>query len=208
MIACVLRSGGPYGPEHVWRLQAQAATFAPNEPFVCLSDVPVKGVTTVPLLHDWPGWWAKLELFRDDVFPDGARVLYADLDTTFVGPIERLLGRSETFIALANFYIRAKRQTVGGELGSGLMQWTAGQFGFLYDDFAALAPVVMQECGAFGDQLFLDQTVGERKYWQDVLPGAVVSYKLHCQTRVPQGASVACFHGQPKPWQVPELRAA
>lgn len=208
MIATVLRSGGPYRPEHVQRLGAQAQRYAPQEPFVCLSDVHVPDVETVPLRHGWPGWWAKLELFRAGAFPDGVRVFYADLDTTFVGRIDDVLTREEPFLALANFYRRAHRQTVGGELGSGLMQWTAGRLAHLYDGFAANAADIMAKCGDFGDQLFVDEAAGARAYWQDVLPGRVVSYKVHCRAAVPVGASVVCFHGKPKPWQVPELRAA
>lgn len=207
MIACVLKSGGVYRPEHVTRLRAQAATFAPDEPFMCLSDVDVPGVETVPLRHGWPGWWSKLELFRRDVFPAGARVLYADLDTSFIGPLERVLARAEAFLALANFYLRAKRQAVGGELGSGLMQWTAGNLSHLYDGFRANAAEIIAKCGAFGDQLFLDEAAGPRTYWQDVLPGDVVSYKVHCRgTVAPAGARVVCFHGQPKPWDIAPLR--
>lgn len=207
MIACVLRSGGAYRPEHVQRLAAQAARFAPGVPFVCLSDVDVPGVTVVPLQHDWPGWWSKLELFRDGAFPPGYRVLYMDLDTTIVGPIGELLRRPEPFIALANFYIRAGRQSVGGQLGSGLMAWTAGAAGHLYERFAWNPPAIMQDCGGYGDQLFIHNEVGERCYWQDILPGQVVSYKVHCERGVPASARIVCFHGKPRPWDVAELKA-
>jgi hypothetical protein len=45
--------------------------------FVCLSntDVPCE---RIPLEHNWPGWWSKIELFRPELFDD--RVLYLDLD--------------------------------------------------------------------------------------------------------------------------------
>lgn len=205
MIACVLRSGGIYKPEHVQRLAAQAEIAAPGEPFVCLSDVNVPGVPRVPLKHAWPGWWSKLELFRDGVFPKGQRVLYADLDTTFVGPLDEILSTRGWFVALSNFYIRAGRQSVGGPLGSGLMAWTAGTVGNLYERFAARPVDIMANCGGYGDQLFIHNEVGERRYWQDLLPGQVVSYKVHCEKGVPEEARVVCFHGKPKPWDVPEL---
>jgi hypothetical protein len=58
---------------------------------------------------------------------------------------------------------------------------------------------------------------GKAARWQDVLPGQVVSYKIHVQLDpkkgkhignglVPAGTRVVCFHGQPRPWAVPELR--
>jgi hypothetical protein len=202
VIACVLRSGGAYKPEHVRRLQAQAAKFAPDVTFVCLSDVRVPGVMTWPLRHDWPGWWSKIELFRHSAFGVGARVLYLDLDTTIVGDLRPLLDRPEPFLALANFYVRAGRQTVGGELGSGLMQWTAGDMGHIYDRFAVNPDGIMANCGGYGDQLFIHNEAGERAYWQDVVPDAVVSYKVHCAKGVPESAKVVCYHGRPRPWEV------
>lgn len=195
MIACVLRMGGIYRPEHVQRLAKQAAQFAPREAFVCLSDVEVPGVVTVPLQHGWPGWWSKLELFRPGLWPKGARVFYADLDTTFVANLGGLLERPESFLALADF-------TRSG-LGSGLMQWTAGDQDHLYELFAARTKWAMDACGIYGDQRFIQDVSGSTvTYWQDVLPGQVVSYKVHCKRGVPKEAAVVCFHGKPKPWQV------
>lgn len=202
MIACVLKSGGAYRPEHVQRLSAQAAAFAPGEPFVCLSDVPVDGVARVPLQHDWRGWWSKIELFRPDVFPDGMRVLYADLDTTFLGLLDTLLARPEAFVMLSDFY-RPER------LASGLMLWTAGQQSSLYRRFAADPEPIMAACGVHGDQRFLEgERLGDATRWQDILPGQVVSYKVHCKSGVPEGSRVVCFHGKPKPWDVGELKVA
>lgn len=209
MIACVLRSGGIYRPEHVHRLAAQVRTYAPNQLLICLSDTEVPGVATVPLLHRWPGWWSKLELFRPGALPVGERVLYLDLDTTIVGPIDDLLDRTEPFLALADFYRRPPLVPQRG-LGSGLLMWTAGQQDGLYDDFAEAPLAHMEWCGHAGDQRFLERRrLPVTTFWEDVVPGQVVSYKVHCRERgVPHGARVVCFHGAPRPWQVQELGAA
>lgn len=201
MIACVLRSGGIYGPAHVQRLAAQARLVAPGERFVCLSDVAVPGIEIVPLAQRWPGWWAKLELFRPGAFADGTRVLYADLDTTFLGSLDGLLARTEPFLALADFYRRPPAVARRG-LGSGLMAWTAGTLGAVYEQFAADAVSAQRRCGFGGDQRFLEQTLGldAVTFWEDVVPGQVVSYKVHCRQGIPPEACVICFHGQPKPW--------
>lgn len=206
MIACVLRSGGIYRPEHVQRLAAQAAQWAPGEPFVCLSDMHVDGVETIALHRGWPGWWSKLELFRPGVVPDGTRVLYADLDTTFLGPVDGLLARPEPFLALADFYRRPPVVPKRG-LGSGLLQWTAGTHDDLYATFAADPDGWQRRCGFAGDQKFLELALGGARvtFWEDVAPGVVVSYKVHCRQGVPAGARVVCFHGRPKPWDVPDL---
>lgn len=209
MIACVLRSGGIYRPEHVQRLAAQVCLHAPDQLFVCLTDTAVPGVVTTPLLHRWPGWWSKLELFRPGVFPAGERVLYLDLDTTLVGPIDDLLARAEPFLALADFYRRPPVVPERG-LGSGLLMWTAGEQDSLYTEFATSPEAFMVWHGHGGDQRFIEQRrLTATTFWEDVVPGQVVSYKVHCRERgVPHGARVVCFHGPPKPWQVPDLQEA
>ena len=81
-----------YSPEWVYILKAmcERSTNAPFK-FVCLTNVPDKfdeTVETIPLLHNWRGWWSKLELFRSDLFEEGDRVFYLDLDSVIVGNIE------------------------------------------------------------------------------------------------------------------------
>lgn len=202
MIACVLKSGGIYRPEHVQRLAAQMRAAAPSEPFVCLSDVSVDGVTVMPLIHGWPGWWSKAELFRPDVFPAGERVLFADLDTLVVGDLADLLARREAFLALGDFYRRPPLQE-GRGLGSGLMRWTAGDQTELYVRFCVDAQNLMRRYARGGDQAFIERhRIEQVTFWEDVVPGQVVSYKVHCRQGVPASARVVCFHGTPKPWEI------
>ncbi|MBB6413742.1 hypothetical protein [Mesorhizobium sangaii] len=44
----------------------------------------VQGVELIPLRHGWPGWWAKMELFRPELRDDW---LVFDLDTSIVGSL-------------------------------------------------------------------------------------------------------------------------
>lgn len=200
MIACVLRSGGIYTPAHVRRLQAQCAAAAFGHPFVCLSDVPIPGVETRALVHGWPGWWAKLELFRPDVFNPGSRILYLDLDTTITGDLSDLLSQAAPFVALEDFYRRPPIVPFRG-IASGILQWTAGDRIDIFEDFAANADGIMRWAGRGGDQRVIERVMaGRATFWQDVTPGQVVSYKVHCRDGVPEGARVVCFHGRPKPW--------
>lgn len=60
----------------------------PNTDFICLSDVKIPGVYTLPLLHKWPGFWAKMELFSPAMKDD---FLFMDLDTVILGPIDDFL---------------------------------------------------------------------------------------------------------------------
>lgn len=212
MIACVLKTGGLYTADHVRELRAQCAIWAPGEAFGCLTDTQVPGILTHKLKHGWPGWWSKIELFRPAVFPDGLRILYLDLDTVVIGSLEAILARRERFLALEDFYRHPPEYARG--LGSGVMAWTAGDpmLTGWYQEFARDPETYMRACGYGGDQRYLETslTIGAAwsslTFWQDVVPAALVSYKVHCPGgKVPPGARVVCFHGRPKPWHVPAL---
>lgn len=195
---CVLRSGGEYGPEHVQWL----AKMVPG--LECISDVDVPGVPCIPLRHDWPGWWSKLELFRHDIPGD---LSYIDLDTVVLGDIAPIIAAANgKTTMLSDFYWPEKP-------ASGLMyiaqQDKAQVWGEWMRDPAGHmnAPVSR---GVIGDQGYLGKILPGVQRWQDVAPGSVVSYKAHCKQGVPDSATVVCFHGKPRPWDcgeewVPEL---
>lgn len=100
-VVCTMRTGGKgprtYTRDHALWLYRQCRRNVLNESweFVCFTDdadllanPPPGPFRAVPLEHDWPGWWAKLEMFRSDVWP--ARrpesVLALDLDTVIRHP--------------------------------------------------------------------------------------------------------------------------
>lgn len=194
MIVTVLRSGGDFRPEHVERLRLQCEIYAPDEPFVCLTDYPnVTGGR--PLIFEWSGWWSKME-----VFALLGPILYMDLDTTIVGDLAPLLevAHSMPFTALRDFNPHVR------EMGSGLMAWS-GDMRRVFLEFEADPDFHMAECttpAKWGDQGFIEPLTPNRAYWQDLLPDAVVSYKKHCMDGVPAGARVVCHHGPPRPWEV------
>jgi len=184
---CVLRSGGDYGPKHVQWLAKQVPGL------VCLSDVPIEGVETIPLLHDWPGWWAKIEMFRPDIEGD---ILYFDLDTVVTGSLGGFEGHDRS-IMLTDFYYPARP-------GSGLMYINQDDKVKVWAEWIAGPSAHMARCNTrehWGDQGFLRDVLPCDR-WQDVLPGQIVSYKAHCRNGLPKGANVVCFHGHPRPWQV------
>jgi len=192
-VACVLRSGGDFTPEYVHRLRAGVEQHLPNARFVCLSDVPE--VATHPLEHGWPGWWSKLELFRPGLLTGAT--LYLDLDTIITGDLTPLAQaiQPRRFVMLQDF-------TQPGRYGSGVMGWH-GDWSALYYAFAADPQHVMathRTGDRWGDQAFIaDRLNGRLATWQDAMPGAVVSYKVHGRT---PGARVVCFHGKPRPHEV------
>lgn len=194
-VACVLRSGGVYDAGWVARLRDGVGRhLARPHRFVCLSDCGVP-CERIPLRHDWPGWWAKLEAFRPDIL--GGSALFLDLDTLVVGDLEPLAQEIErsAFIALRDFY-----RPDG--LGSGVMAWRdQGKVSNLYRLFAEDAAEWMARLGARGDQGFLEE-IGWGAWTtrlQAALPGFAVSYKAdRCDKGVPLGAGLLCFHGKPK----------
>ncbi len=192
-IVTVLRSGGEFRPEHVERLRDQCARHAPGVPFVCVSDALVPGHT--PLRHDWPGWWSKIEAFRLR-----GPMLLVDLDTTICGDLAPLLDPPADWITLRDFNApRAPR-----EVASGLMFWRGDALD-LYETFRADPAQHMslnRTPQHWGDGGFIARHAEPPTFWQDVLPGAVVSWKKHCAGGVPAGARVVCFHGAPRPWEV------
>lgn len=153
---------------------------------MCLSDVPVEGVETIPLAHDWPGWFAKLEMFGPSLQGD---VLMMDLDTV----VRELPSMPNRTTVLTDF-------TEPSIIGSGLMYVTAEDRARVWDAWVADPAGHMKACTRWpkwGDQGFLMDHLAGAARWGD----EVVSYKVHCRNGLPERAKVVCFHGKPRPWQ-------
>lgn len=206
-VACVLRSGGVYDAAWVRKLRDGVARhlLSPHR-FVCLSDVdvPCERVSLIGndqgpsaraengwIIH--PRWWSKTELFRPGIF-DG-KVLYFDLDTVIIGSLDEIAGYDHQFTGLADF--NSKR------FGSGAMAWS-GDHSYIWRNFDPGKHIhhydmVEPAKGRIGDQAWIEDSISEYETFQSLFPGAFVSYKVdRCQVRPPLGASVVCFHGNPK----------
>lgn len=197
-IACVLKTGGEYRWEHVVRLAFQLDKVAPDVPLLCLTDHPgsnyLEGIEIVPLEHNWPGWWSKMELFRPDISGD---LLYFDLDTTIVREIDDMLWHGRT--ALMRDVYRPNG------LQSSVMYLAEADRAAVWQSWTMHADEWQERYRKGGDQAFLERFWLETAdRWQDVLPRKIVSYKVDCQQggRVPFGAAVVAFHGKPRPWEV------
>jgi hypothetical protein len=185
----VLRSGKEYNERHVRAL----ARSIPG--LVALSDIDIPGVVTVRLRYNFPGWWSKLELFSDAIPGD---LLYFDLDTVVLGSIEPLLKVGKSTV-LRDFY-------KPNLMGSGLMYIAESDKPRIWEAFIADPDKAIRTCvtrAKWGDQGFLQDFLGNAQKWQDILPGEIVSYKVDCRRRLPARARVICFHGKPRPWDLP-----
>lgn len=206
-VACVLKHGPEYGPEHVAALAAGVRRhLAIPHRIVCLTDMPGSveriGVEPVLLEHGWPGWWSKIELFRPGLFK--GPVLYADLDTVIVSNIDDMV-EGHRFTVLRSFWVRPGHPRIG----SGLMAWNE-DLSRLYRRFAEKPETVMavsKTTENWGDQGFIQGFSPVRmERWQDKFPGRVISYKLGVMKndgRVTVGTSIVCYHGKPRPWDTP-----
>lgn len=188
-VACVLKSGGIYDPSWVAKLKAAVRQHL-SEPhdFVCLSDVDVS-CDRIPLEHDWPGWWAKMEVYRLK-----GPVIFFDLDTLPIGDLSDLAAHAakKGFSALQDFY-----RPHG--IGSGVMTWSAAaDMTNVYETFRDDAAAIMKQIGSRGDQGVLEEMNVPAWRLQFSLGRQIVSYKVHCQQGIPPGARVVCLHGVPK----------
>lgn len=209
-IVCVLRSGGVYTPEYVIRLAAAIHDHLKlPHTFTVMTDTLMvfpplepshQSIRMVPLGHDWPGWWSKIELFRF-----GGPKLYFDLDTIVKDDItdivQGLMDQPPGFYAIDDWL-------APGMLNSSVMYWT-GDFTRIYTEFR-MHPDLYQaqyvKWPRLGDQAYIADAL-DNEYAgevptsiQDLFPGRFVSFKCSVEAQR-QKASVVCFHGSPKPHQ-------
>lgn len=195
-----LKAGSAYMPAYVNILFDMVRRNLPaGYPgrFVCLTDDPSgldDGIETLPLPSDLETWWGKLYMFRRDLFKDGERVVFLDLDTLIVGDIQKLADYDGEFATLRDFYHPER-------LGPAVIAWRAG-------DFAASIWEEWESQGRprhpMGDLWWLNNLdqgrfAHEIDVLQDKMPGVFCSFKADCHPYPPKSARVVCFHGQPKP---------
>jgi len=105
--------------------------------FICLSNVNIPDVNCIPLKHDYPGWWSKIELFRNDI--PGDRVLSLDLDLILLKDIAPFI-EIDTPMAICRAFGKPSmgRGTIHG-YNSSVMVFDKGEGGELYSSFGEYA---------------------------------------------------------------------
>lgn len=195
-----------YNPIHVQWLKnmVEEHVCAPHR-FICLSDHGEidRVCERIPLKHNWPGWWSKMELYRPGLF-DGP-VFYIDLDTVILDNIDDML-----IPVHESYFMVLKNLCRGYGFGSGLMAWE-GDFSELYRIFLQCPDKYIKKfisSAHWGDQGFLQVYLEGTAYWQDYYPKAVVSYYFDMFKKgikqPPKGARIICAQGLPKPWDIKE----
>jgi hypothetical protein len=201
-VACVLKSGGIYTMDWVQRLRRQVLRHHPEVRFVCLTDLvdeAPRDVEVTPLPSNWPGWWAKMALFRLE-----GPILYLDLDTVITGAVTPLLEYAGNLAILRDFNIREH----GGlpAIGSAVLLWTAGAMRPVWDAFIADPERAIREHPRRADH-FIRKHLPPCDYVQDLWPGLVACAKDGFRGWLPgppAGARIICTWGKPR---IPELPA-
>lgn len=179
-----------YKPEHVLRLYGQIREHYP-EPFrfVCLTNMAVPEVENIPLEEEWPGFFAKLELFRHDL----GHVVYMDLDLTVKGDISWMgtMHKGTGLWALDDFLWPRMNSSIMSWVGP----WPELTEGFEGDEWRHW----MTMPDRWSDQAWLyNKLDGNYRSIQDAYPGEIRGYK----TDGDGDCSVLVYHGRPKPWDL------
>ena len=176
-VACVLSEGPKrvYNIEHVHRLQDMVAQHLDNSyQFLCINDSP------------FPGWWAKISLFKPGRFK--GRVLYLDLDLTIVGGLDDIAHYDAPFVAIDDWL----RPTIN----SSVMAWDAGVADHVFTNFTEADMERLH-----GDQDWITEQMPKVKMFPREW---CVSYRKSVRRfrAVPPAAKIVVFHGFPKPWDL------
>jgi len=199
-----LKWGEKYGSEYVNRL-CNGIKRNCTLPFElhCFTDNKA-GIDETVITHDLPysatvaSWWNKIWLFSDEVpFAKDERIFYLDLDTLITGNIDYLLmDNTDGLVMLQDFYWGLARTAT--QSASGVMSWNVGRFNHVWNSFIQNPEKAMQSVHPHGDQVFIGNTLRTSvKYWQDLYPEQIVSFKVHCANGLPDNAKIVCFHGEP-----------
>lgn len=211
-IVSVLRTGPEYGVAQAKFLHDQLQDYDS----VCFTDLPsIPGVQTIPLSDQtWPGWWAKMELFNPSNELGGEDLFYIDLDTIIVGdlgPVLHAMRKARDLVMVRDFYhpqyVASSIMYIPAKVKARIFKyWTSNCSWFM---------TRRNRTGRLGDQGVIAEAAAPILTFDDLVPGAIVSYKKHCigpenrywvngvsvgNGSVPEDARIMCFHGKPRPW--------
>lgn len=115
-VICLLWKGNfrgrDYNDSDVWRLYQSVSKHIDRDFdfYVLTNDAHAKVPGLKMLLYnDWPGWWSKIELFRQDM-PDG-KLLYMDLDCRAVDSLEPMLDYNDDLVMFPTKTAKNKQES-------------------------------------------------------------------------------------------------
>ncbi len=209
IVTCVYKSGGDFTAEHVLALKNGLDKNMPCDfEFWCFTDKPeeVAGFVdkTIQLLHDLPGWWSKIELFR--AVYKHQHILYFDLDVLILKLIDQFF--INTIEEYSPIMLRSSdpKGYRNDWPSSSIMAWQGNNLNNIYLKFFQLGNVIERAkidnpsyAGQQGDQGFIRTCVNPNKF-QDYLPENYILFKneyLHNPKRFKE-AVILNWTGKPR----------
>lgn len=214
--------GTKYPAEDVNILQSMVAkNLSIPHRFHCITD-DAAGLNPDVNIHQLPdlgfdGIWRKLWTFSDGFLGlDGSLVVSLDLDVVIVDSLDFIAERPELDFVIARNWSR-NLETKGGARGSGsLYRLRVGSMAEIWEQFITDPNAAIEKFHGknreIGEQNWLENHVKE---WNFFPENKVVSFKRHCgargrkilgvntakfgAARVPVGAAMVSFHGDPLP---------
>jgi hypothetical protein len=203
-----MRWGDRYGPDYVNRLFAMVArNLTLPHRFVCLTDdaagirpeVECRSLPAIELADAPPhSGWRKLSCLAPEL-DDLGEMLFLDLDLVVVANIDCLFAHPGAFCIIENW-----TQPGRGVGNSSVFRLRAGAYRDVLERFRADPAQII---GSWpNEQTYLSRAVGEITYWpaswcrsfkHDCLPARPL--RPFKQARIPAGARIIVFHGEPKP---------
>jgi hypothetical protein len=204
-IICV-KWGDKYGAEYVNRLYAAVQRHTTVEHrFHCFTDNATDLNSNI-IVHDLPhtnleGWWHKVYLFDKNInIPAGEKIVFFDLDTLITGNIDQLLNLDSSGLITVRDLLTGVISSLPASsknMQSCIMIWRHSNLNHVWDQFANNVEKSIASVRPHGDQRWIQAQVEDRLYIQDLLPGHLVSFKVHCRSGLPKNTRVVCFHGRP-----------
>jgi hypothetical protein len=161
-----------------------------------------EGITVkqFPLISQY-GVLPRLWMFSKEAGLAGHQVLCLDLDVVIVGSLKPLLDYTGVFAGRGRF-----KPGFESELDGDIMSFKAGAAAdkLFWQPFVKDIPAAEKFTGG-RERYWIRHIANDfAEYWNDICPGAVVSYKWHVrrQKKLPQGASIVSCHGVPRPHQI------
>lgn len=210
-VICI-KWGPKYGPEYVNTLYSMVMrNLSLPFRFVCFTDDPAgvrDAIECLPLpeIHvpqeRQISPWRKVGIFRPGLGNLEGKVLFLDLDVVVTGPLDELFGYSDKLAIPENWTQKGK-----GIGNSSVFTFQAGTLHYIYERYNETVDTLFGQYP--NSQTFVSRTAAEhgdleffpkswvRSFKVDCMPGGLMNWIA--RPRLPQGAKVIAFHGDPKP---------
>jgi len=167
--------------------------------FICFTDTPGDYDSEIDMrplpVQGLKGWFNKLSLFKEGLFPEGDRILYIDLDTIITGGLDDIIKYSGKFAILRDFYRPDNLQ-------SSVMAWESGFGNKIWQAYEVNDYPIIDG----GDQEWIERYIKlmliKPVILQDIFPERFVSYKMNATQGIPKNAKMVIFHGIPRPHEI------